>query len=107
VITVLAAAGCTMANTALLLTGLIDPSEFWDHYAQSFKLSVLITLAFGLSAFFYEVIVGRLHQATADIPASLNNVAIPPISSRHDREPGVDSGNRFLVWPRSTSLFEG
>jgi len=67
VITGLAALGCLAAMSILLIVNRVTPAEFWAHYAQALKTCVLITLAFGLSAFFYEVATGRLNKATADL----------------------------------------
>lgn len=69
VIVGLAALGCAAAILILLLTGRVLGTGFWSIYVQAMKTCVLITLTFGLSAFFYEVLVARSHKATADLKA--------------------------------------
>ncbi len=67
VIVGLAAVGCAAAMLILLLVGCFEPSQFWPVYVNALKTCVLITLTFGLSAFFHEVVVARLNRASAEL----------------------------------------
>ena len=63
VITAIAALGCFVASAVVLGIGWIRPQEFWGEYTQSLRVSVVMTLIFALSAFFYEVLSARLNAA--------------------------------------------
>ncbi len=68
VIVGLAAVGCAVAILILLL-GRVEPLGFWPFYVNAMKTCVLITLLFGLSAFFHEVVVARFNKASAELKA--------------------------------------
>ena len=65
----MAAAGCLAALCILVLLGATSRNSFLQEYWQSLKLSTLITLVFGLSAFFHEVVMARLNKATLELKA--------------------------------------
>ena len=68
-IVAMAAAGCLAALCILVLLGATSRESFAHEYWQSLKLSTLITLVFGLSAFFHEVVMARLNKATLELKA--------------------------------------
>jgi len=69
IISGLAAVGCFAATLIIVLAGALPASYFWLEYFASLKVSVLIALAFALSAFFHEVIMARLNRTTNELKA--------------------------------------
>jgi len=69
VIVALAAIGCGIADGIFVLVGRVSVAELWPSYVQSLKLAILITLGFGLAAFFHETFVARLREAEASLKA--------------------------------------
>lgn len=62
----LAVAGSLAACLVLWGVGATASDEFWSNFTVSLKFSLLITLLFGVSSFFHEVVVHRLKIATRD-----------------------------------------
>ncbi len=63
IIVVLAAAGCFAATVILTASGVSAVQDFVPEFTSSLKLSILITLVFGIAAFSQEVFVAQLGHA--------------------------------------------
>ena len=66
---VMAAVGCLAASFLIVLFGVTSPQDFATEYFVSLKISVLITLIFGFSLFWNEVLSDRYQKAAAELEA--------------------------------------
>ncbi len=55
--------GCLMADLILVAVGILPANQYWPEFSFAFRFGVLLTLTFGLSMSFYEVVRGRLEAA--------------------------------------------
>ena len=69
IISALATVGCLAATAILLYADVFPASDFVREYLLSLRLCILITLAFGLSTFFHQVVVHRMNRAELDLKA--------------------------------------
>ena len=63
----IAAAGSFVADAILLAIGIRDLTQFWPQYVQNLKVSVLITLLFGIAISAYESLRARLEETTLQL----------------------------------------
>ena len=66
---VMAAVGCLAASFLVVLFGVTPPQEFATQYFVSLKISIVITLIFGFTSFWNEVLSDRYLKAAAELEA--------------------------------------
>ena len=60
-------AGCLVAGLITIEIGLVPRNQYWREFSNAVRLSTLLALAFGLSAFFYERLRGKLEAANVKL----------------------------------------
>ncbi len=78
-------AGTLIASTFLYLAGVTRAADFVPDSLYSLKLAVILTLIFGIMAFFHEVLHARLNAATKDAERSRQMATEARLSSLESR----------------------
>ena len=60
-------AGCLVAGVITIEVGLMPRSQYWHEFSNAVRLSTLLALVFGLSAFFYEKTRAQLEATTVKL----------------------------------------
>lgn len=60
-------AGCLVASSLVVAVGLGSGNAFWVNFYFVLRVSAIIALTFGLSAFFYESLRSQLEQTTLEL----------------------------------------
>jgi sensor histidine kinase YesM len=63
------AVGCLSAQVVLMEIGFIGPRYFWKTYLETLQIGMPLAIVFGLGAFVYGSLQGRIHEMEAKVHA--------------------------------------